>query len=59
MKSDCERTSIKRHSSCVFTRSGKERKMENVDTQNDYKTKSTKSKDKKKTYLFLVFCRYV
>ena len=34
-------------------------KVENVNTQNDYKTTSKKWLDKKKTDLFFVFCKCV
>ena len=34
-------------------------KVDNVNTQNDYETASKKWTDKKKTYLFFVFCKCV
>ena len=40
---------------CLHT-AKKEKKVESVNTQNDYETTSKKQTDKKKTKLFCVFC---
>ena len=46
------------HPECIHAVE-KYEKLENINTQNDYETRSKKSTDKKKKNLFFVFCKFV
>ena len=46
------------HPECIHAVE-KYEKLENINTQNDYETRSKKSTDKKKKNFFFVFCKCV